>query len=151
MDWSNIRYFKPSEFACKHCKGQTDMDFNLIHALDWLRDIFGVPFIVTSGYRCEEHNRAVNGASQSFHVQGKASDITVSQKTLLTIIYKVAIASSKFNGVGLSENKFVHLDTGNRRYYYVYLPEGGTKPLREDVLKDTQKKSITEIMKKEVV
>lgn len=146
MNWKNIKYFTPVEFACKHCKEQTEMDFNLIHALDWLREIFGVPFIVTSGYRCPEYNQSIGGAPQSFHMSGKAADITVSRKNLLLVIYKVAIASSKFNGVGLSENSFIHLDTGNRKYYYVYLPEGGTKPLREDVLQETQAKTVPELI-----
>lgn len=49
--------------------------------LDPLREAYGKPIIVTSGYRCERLNKAVGGASTSQHVKGEAADIrTVSDK-----------------------------------------------------------------------
>lgn len=51
------------------------------NVLDPLREAWGQPIIVTSGYRCERLNRAVGGASKSQHIEGKAADIhTVSDK-----------------------------------------------------------------------
>lgn len=51
------------------------------NVLDPLREAWGQPIIVTSGYRCERLNRAVGGASKSQHVKGQAADIhTVSDK-----------------------------------------------------------------------
>lgn len=50
---------------------------NLVKAvLDPLREIYGKPIIVTSGYRCKELNRAVGGAAHSQHMSGCAADIT---------------------------------------------------------------------------
>ena len=43
--------------------------------LDPLREKFGAPIIVTSGYRCPALNRAVGGATNSQHTKGEAADI----------------------------------------------------------------------------
>ena len=49
--------------------------------LDPLREAWGGPIIVTSGYRCGKLNRAVGGATKSQHMYGQAADIrTVSDK-----------------------------------------------------------------------
>lgn len=46
------------------------------NVLDPLREAFGKPIIVNSGYRCPELNKAVGGAKTSQHVKGLAADIT---------------------------------------------------------------------------
>lgn len=49
--------------------------------LDPLREAYGKPIIVTSGYRCLRLNQAVGGAASSQHVKGEAADIrSVSDK-----------------------------------------------------------------------
>lgn len=49
--------------------------------LDPLREEYGEPIIVTSGYRCEKLNAAVGGVKTSQHRLGQAADIrTVSDK-----------------------------------------------------------------------
>jgi uncharacterized protein YcbK (DUF882 family) len=147
MKWDNIKFFKEHEFFCKHCGKIIPMDFPLINGLDYLREIFGVPITITSGYRCPVHNKNVGGAKNSFHTTGKAADISVARKNLLPLIYKVAIVSKRFNGIGLSEHgNFIHLDTGNRAtpYYYVYLPAGGYKQLNPDILKKIKSETIEE-------
>ena len=45
------------------------------HVLDPLRELWGAPIIVTSGYRCAALNKAVGGAASSQHVRGEAADI----------------------------------------------------------------------------
>ena len=45
------------------------------NVLDNLRDGWGRPIIVTSGYRCKELNAAVGGARNSQHLNGQAADI----------------------------------------------------------------------------
>jgi len=47
----------------------------LCATLDKVRDLLGHPVIVTSGYRSESLNRAVNGSRSSAHMQGLAADI----------------------------------------------------------------------------
>jgi hypothetical protein len=43
--------------------------------LDPLREAYGKPIVVTSGYRCTKLNRAVGGAARSQHCKGQAADI----------------------------------------------------------------------------
>lgn len=43
--------------------------------LDTIREKWGSPIIVSSGYRCKELNKAVNGSKTSQHMKGEAADI----------------------------------------------------------------------------
>lgn len=50
------------------------------NVLDPLREIYGKPIKVNSGYRCPALNKAVGGSATSDHVKGFAADITVGTK-----------------------------------------------------------------------
>lgn len=43
--------------------------------LDPLREAYGKPIVVTSGFRCAKLNRAVGGVARSQHTKGEAADI----------------------------------------------------------------------------
>ncbi len=45
------------------------------NVLDPLREAWGAPIIVTSGYRCTKLNSALGGAPRSQHTKGQAADI----------------------------------------------------------------------------
>lgn len=45
------------------------------NVLDPLREAYGKPIIVTSGYRSEQLNRMLGGAKTSQHLKGQAADI----------------------------------------------------------------------------
>lgn len=45
--------------------------------LDPLREAWGSPIDVTSGYRCPELNKAVGGVKNSQHLTGQAADIRI--------------------------------------------------------------------------
>ena len=47
------------------------------NVLQPLRDMLGMPVVVTSGYRSPEVNKAVGGAPGSQHLRGQAADIVV--------------------------------------------------------------------------
>lgn len=49
--------------------------------LDPLREAYGKPIIVTSGYRCPALNKAVGGSASSQHMTGQAVDIRTVQDT----------------------------------------------------------------------
>ena len=50
---------------------------HLVHCvLDPLREHWGLPIRVTSGYRCPELNDEVGGVEDSYHMEGCAADIT---------------------------------------------------------------------------
>lgn len=49
--------------------------------LDPLRERYGKPINVNSGFRCKELNRLVKGAVNSQHMRGEAADIDTGSKT----------------------------------------------------------------------
>ena len=58
--------------------------YHLLHVLvdqllDPIREAWGEPIVVSSGYRCKELNDLVGGAKNSHHLLGCAADITVPQ------------------------------------------------------------------------
>ena len=57
--------------------------------LEPAREEYGKAMIISSGYRCEELNKAVGGAKTSLHMQGLAADIVCSEpKKLFEILKK---------------------------------------------------------------
>lgn len=108
-------HFKYAEFVCKHCGKlpQGGMDPVLILKLEILRLLLGdKPIIITSGYRCPAHNKAVNGAPRSQHLYGRAADIIVPGVDPAAV---AAAAESVFWDGGLGRYKgFTHVD--NREF-----------------------------------
>lgn len=52
------------------------------YILDPLREAYGKPIIVTSGFRCERLNKLVNGSKTSQHRTGQAADIRTVEDTV---------------------------------------------------------------------
>lgn len=50
------------------------------NVLDPLREAWGRPLAVSSGYRCPALNRVVGGSATSHHMKGMAADITTGNK-----------------------------------------------------------------------
>ena len=44
--------------------------------LDPARELLGAPIYINSGYRCEKLNKAVGGVPRSYHLAGRAADLT---------------------------------------------------------------------------
>lgn len=55
-----------------------------------LRDIVGHPLRISSGYRCPELNREVNGVPNSQHIKGEAADIAAADPYLLAKVVRSA-------------------------------------------------------------
>lgn len=75
--WNTIKYFKKDEFTCKCGCKLNNIDINLVKVLDEIRMHFNKPVIITSGSRCESHNKVVGGIKNSKHLYGKAADIVI--------------------------------------------------------------------------
>jgi zinc D-Ala-D-Ala carboxypeptidase len=105
------KYFSDKEMACQHCGAlKTDPDF--MDALDSLREAYGKPLIVTSGYRCPEHPIEAKKARAGAHTTGKAVDLAVDRGDAYELL-KLAIATGKFTGIGIQQKgsgRFIHLD-----------------------------------------
>jgi uncharacterized protein YcbK (DUF882 family) len=64
--------FSSNEFDChgKNCCSTTKIDSKLIEYLQKIREHFNKPIIISSGYRCEKHNKKIGGATKSYHMKG---------------------------------------------------------------------------------
>ena len=71
------RSFRVQEFACRDGSDPLFVDSALVQLLQSIRDHFGAPVVITSGYRTAAHNKAVGGAPYSQHCYGRAADIRV--------------------------------------------------------------------------
>lgn len=109
--WPN---FRPEEIACKG-DGSITIDFDALDKLQAFRNIVGVPVIVNSAYRSPSYNKRVGGAPKSQHLHGKAFDIQISKNLTREKIHGAA-KKAGFTGFG-DYNTFVHIDTGNARYW----------------------------------
>ena len=107
--WDNKRWpnFKPYEFDCKGT-GRIALDPNSLDKLQTLRSRINRPFVIVSGYRSPEHNRAVGGARNSFHMQGIAFDVSLRGLDKEEMFQKAEEAG--FDGIG-KYNTFIHIDT----------------------------------------
>ena len=83
-----MKYFEMTEFSHsdtavslgidntipKECVARIE---HLVHCvLDPLREQWGLPIRIISGYRCPELNDEVGGVEDSYHMEGCAADIT---------------------------------------------------------------------------
>ena len=71
----------------------------LINTLDIIREKYGKPITVTSGYRCSKLNKAVGGEKTSAHMMANAADITCddNKKLYNTIILLRKIGKIKYD------------------------------------------------------
>ena len=103
-----MRYFKLSEFACPCC-GANNINEDFVKLLDKIREAYGKPMVVKSGYRCKKHNEEVGGVPESAHVDGVAADIGCSfAQDRMALVY--AALKLGVRRVGIAKS-FVHLDT----------------------------------------
>jgi len=99
--------FKISEFACPCC-GENETQHELIEGLDRAVNLAGVPFVISSGYRCEKHNERVGGIASSSHLRGLAADSEcLTSKARMKMVK--ALLDVGFDRIGISSN-FIHVD-----------------------------------------
>lgn len=115
-DFQITEYFNLREFQCKCCE-QVKIGHDLVFMIEELRKRLGVPVTIVSPYRCTTNNAKVGGAKESYHMQGRACDVTV--KASLNSICKVA-KEIGFKGIGkYPDENFVHLDNREEECYWV--------------------------------
>lgn len=114
--------FSRKEFACKCGCGFDTVDFKLLAILQALcEDIeqeagAEVSMLITSGSRCEKHNKAEGGAPDSQHRYGRAADFKVffrksGQQIAPDWVYdKLDAMHPNALGLGRYDNR-THLDT----------------------------------------
>ena len=69
--------FKVQELRCRDGSDTVMVDEVLTVVLQCIREHFGKPVHITSGYRTAAHNAAVGGSKSSQHLLGRAADFHV--------------------------------------------------------------------------
>lgn len=107
--------FSVKEFKCKDGSDKILVDTQFVKdKLQQIRNHFGVAVTINSGYRTPSHNKAVGGASNSYHLKGQAFDIVVKGKSPAEVAkyaYSIGIP-----GI-IQYNTFVHVDSRSTPYY----------------------------------
>ena len=109
--------FKVRELRCKDGTDTVMVDEALTVVLQCIREHFGKPVTITSGYRTAAHNAAVGGAKSSQHLLGRAADIRVAGVSVEDVAAYAERLMPDWGGVGRYPVKagraagWVHVDT----------------------------------------
>lgn len=110
-----MKYFTMNEFQCKDgcempASAQENIKTLVEHVLDPVRERFGKPIYVNSGYRCPRHNLKVGGAVNSQHMKGEAADVRPVQGSGFTVqdLARVIVANGRWDQMILYPT-FVHV------------------------------------------
>ena len=119
--------FKVREFRCRDGSDVVMIDESLVVLLQCIREHFGKPVTITSGYRtaaqqvlagfCSAHSGVVGGAKSSQHLLGRAADIQVAGVSVEDVAAYAESLMPDWGGVGRYPVKagrtkgWVHVDT----------------------------------------
>ena len=117
-DWNALKYFKAHEFACKCGECDSDgneMDPHFMSMLNQLRERFGFPLVITSGYRCPAYNERISTTGRDGpHTTGRAADLHVVGKDAFRLVQQCGLGDWML-GIGIHQRgphqgRFIHLD-----------------------------------------
>lgn len=110
------KYFNKNELRCKCgiCKSDgSEMDNLFMQNLEILREQANFPFVITSAYRCPQHNNAVSTTGlEGEHTKGMSVDIEVDAHQSYILLDKI-FKQKFFNRIGIKrpsgEKGFIHI------------------------------------------
>lgn len=118
-------HFNAKEFQCKCGKSHSFLiDNDLLEKLEQLRDVLDCSkIIVTSGYRCSEHDKAVGGNGVGQHTKGTAADICCYAQDGSIISSKLVCCKAQdigFTGIANidSSYQYTHVDVRTSGKWY---------------------------------
>ena len=115
--------FRVREFRCRDGTDTILMDEGLVVLLQCIREHFGKPVTITSGYRTEHYNnvtlpaKGIKTSRNSQHLLGRAADIQVQDTDPLAVAAYAESLMPGWGGVGRYPVKagrakgWVHVDT----------------------------------------
>ena len=115
--------FRVREFRCRDGSDTVMIDESLVVLLQCIREHFGKPVTITSGYRTEHYNnvtlpaKGIKTSRNSQHLLGRAADIQVQDTDPLAVAAYAESLMTGWGGVGRYPVKagrakgWVHVDT----------------------------------------
>lgn len=95
-DYFTLAEFTRSSTAAKYgiCNDPSDnvvtnLQYGCTKILDPLRQSYGKPIVISSGFRCKQLNNLVGGVPNSWHQDGNAVDIHVQNETEAKKIFAI--------------------------------------------------------------
>ena len=107
-----MKNFNKKEFDCPCC-GENRMKRSVMELLDMARNVSGVPYKISSGYRCKAHNTEVGGKETSSHLSGDAADILAENSSQRFHIIDGLIHVG-FLRIGIGKD-FIHADADHSK------------------------------------
>lgn len=106
------KYFSEDEQSCPCC-GVNGLKPSFIKRLNQLRHNVGFALLMSSGYRCRNHNSDIGGAEDSSHILGRGGDLVVSRHKAFRVLEEAPKLG--FTGIGLHQKgetneRIIHLD-----------------------------------------
>ena len=109
-DFRLTENFNLKEFECPCCHTVL-LHPLLVWKLQKLRDEWGLPLIINSGYRCEVHNREVGGVIRSLHKVGQAADVRVPASEQERF-RDLALSCGFSRAISYGNRHFIHIEIG---------------------------------------
>lgn len=104
-----LKHFDIAEFDSPDSPGSgNNMQNSTLVKLAKARELAGIPFVISSGYRTEAHNYKVGGVLKSAHTRGYAVDIAAENGRARLLMIE-ALLKAGFNRIGVAKS-FVHVD-----------------------------------------
>jgi len=116
-------YVSTEEYACKHC-GRLPHEIRdtyvpyvyeiLFDSFKEIREAWGKPIKINSGYRCPEHNQSIGGELLSVHLFGLALDLDckdVAEVHELDSLIEEMYPDLR-RGTYTKKGSFIHIDIG---------------------------------------
>lgn len=101
--------FRVREFACQDGSDPIFVSDKLVNILQAIRNHFGQPVTINSGYRTANHNKSVGGSVYSQHLFGTAADIVVAGVDPDDVAAYAEKLLANTGGIGRYKG-FVHVD-----------------------------------------
>jgi uncharacterized protein YcbK (DUF882 family) len=112
-----LRHFTARDFRMDGVDVSDKMNPAFLEKLDQCRENAGVAFVVTSSFRTKAKNKAVGGATNSYHLKGRAVDVLTLTDAIRARVVKAALDMGL--RVGVMENA-VHIDDGEKQVCFHY-------------------------------
>ena len=113
MNWNDYPNFSKAEFDCKHT-GKNKMRPEFMERLQQVRNAYGKPMRITSGYRDPSHPVEASKSRAGEHSYGMACDVAVSGLDAMDLI--VIAYGHGIRRIGIKQNgtgRFIHLGMGD--------------------------------------
>ena len=123
----SMKYFSVSELCASATALREGIDnrpnkcaYHLLHVLvdqllDPIREAWGEPIVVSSGYRCKQLNALVGGAKYSHHILGCAADIIAGNKADHHRLFKLIVKMQQSGQIKFtqliweSDGRWIHI------------------------------------------